>query len=804
MADLDRLERALRNADAAGDVEAARTIAQAIKAQQSSERPFIQKLLQDGPAGLVRGAGSIGATLLTPYDLAVGNTKSIGNPERRQAMDDAFKMLGVDTEGMTYGGGKLAGEIAGTAGAGGVVAGGARLLPGAAKVAPLLDAVRTAGFSAGGATGAGGVGLRAAGGGITGGAAAAMVSPEDAGMGAGVGAVLPGALQVAGKAGSAVGSAFASSRKKAAQDLARALNLGDKQAIQAAVAKLKAADELVPGSTPTVAQALQSPDAGILQRVVSDSPGGGSLRDVLAAQNAARLSALEGVAPTSPVGLRSAQQDMGEAIIREAKRGDAAAKQRTRDLFNQVPLDDASIYLPLDEIGAARNKYFGPGSFGPRGAVDEAVAKARELGVEVAPAMKAARGASDAPSLAQAVRRAGGISINNASGRRGEIDALRGDLKNLVRQNGGQSLANMAGRMHEAGYIADDSVDTLLSALRNDAFGGPSQSIYDDMTRSYAAARDAAMGDAPGAVDVPKQATLREIQNLRSSLGKNERMMIKEGNDQAAAALGEMKRAIDDKINQVVRGDGLPDENLPIDWANSLSDALKAKREQVAQFRTGPQADIFRQAGNGAPMVQGGEAAAKFWGARPGLADDVSSFRRLIGDNPKLLGQFQSMVTTEGASTAAASGNLTSKFVKWVDNTLPGLKKAFEPEQVRTLRRIAEDIKRAETAAAAGMSRGSNTYQNASNALSLGLLDSPLVNAAANRIPVLGQFTGPALDGLRSTARKTKAERLAGLLGDSGLAANELGGLLNMRDSYALPLLSRGGLLSAPILAADQ
>ena len=34
MADLATLERALRNADAAGDADAARTIAQAIKAQQ--------------------------------------------------------------------------------------------------------------------------------------------------------------------------------------------------------------------------------------------------------------------------------------------------------------------------------------------------------------------------------------------------------------------------------------------------------------------------------------------------------------------------------------------------------------------------------------------------------------------------------------------------------------------------------------------------------------------------------------------------------------------------------------------------
>lgn len=160
--------------------------------------------------GLVRGAGSIGATILTPYDLLAGNTKSWGNPERRAGMDGGMQALGVDTDSLAYGGGKLAGEIAGTTGVGGFIAKGVGLAAPAlaARAAPALDALRTAGMSAGGVGGASGLALRTGAGAVTGGAAAGLVNPEDAGMGAGVGAALPGGLKALGSAGRAVGGAL--------------------------------------------------------------------------------------------------------------------------------------------------------------------------------------------------------------------------------------------------------------------------------------------------------------------------------------------------------------------------------------------------------------------------------------------------------------------------------------------------------------------------------------------------------------------------------------------------------------------
>jgi len=157
--------------------------------------------------GAVRGAGSIGATLLAPYDMAkdafAGKGLSLeSNRERRAAMDEALKGFGADQSGLAYNVGKIGGEIAGTAGIPGVLAKGAQ----AVKVAPaLVEALRTSGLSAGGLTGAKGMAARIAGGALTGGATAGLINPEDAGTGAIIGGALPPVVQAAGMAGKALG-----------------------------------------------------------------------------------------------------------------------------------------------------------------------------------------------------------------------------------------------------------------------------------------------------------------------------------------------------------------------------------------------------------------------------------------------------------------------------------------------------------------------------------------------------------------------------------------------------------------------
>lgn len=168
-------------------------------------------------AGAVRGAGSIGATLLAPYDMSkdalAGKGLSLqSNRERRAGMDGGLEALGAQPDSLMYQGGKLAGEIAGTAGAGGVLANGARAI-GATRamsgLEPIVNGVarglETGGFRVGELAGTGlGTATRIGTGAATGGAAAGLVNPSDTGTGVLIGGGLPGATQLAGKAGNAV------------------------------------------------------------------------------------------------------------------------------------------------------------------------------------------------------------------------------------------------------------------------------------------------------------------------------------------------------------------------------------------------------------------------------------------------------------------------------------------------------------------------------------------------------------------------------------------------------------------------
>jgi hypothetical protein len=186
--------------------EQLRAAAEKAFAMAPADQSFPQKLgrqVLNTAAGAVRGAGSIGATILAPVDIAkdaiAGKGLSLeSNRERRQAMTEALGTLGAETDSLAFQAGKIGGEVAGTLGVGGTIANAAgRVLP--AGAAPVVEAIRTAGMSGGN------MAARTAGGAITGGASAALVNPEDAGTGALIGGALPGAIRAAGAAGQAIG-----------------------------------------------------------------------------------------------------------------------------------------------------------------------------------------------------------------------------------------------------------------------------------------------------------------------------------------------------------------------------------------------------------------------------------------------------------------------------------------------------------------------------------------------------------------------------------------------------------------------
>lgn len=178
--------------------------------------------------GALRGAGSIGATAIRPFESGAENA------QRRESMTGALQSLGADPSSVGFNVGKIGAEIAGTAGIPGVIGKGAQAV-GAAPA--IVNALRTGGMSTGLAPAtmagkAGNLALRAGAAGATGGAAAGLVNPEDMGTGAAISAGIPLVGAAAGAAGGAIGRALRPSAEtqamaQKAQQYGIPLGLGD-------------------------------------------------------------------------------------------------------------------------------------------------------------------------------------------------------------------------------------------------------------------------------------------------------------------------------------------------------------------------------------------------------------------------------------------------------------------------------------------------------------------------------------------------------------------------------------------------
>lgn len=143
--------------------------------------------------GGLSGASRIGNTILR----AVG----LGDEERTKSLQS------WRDQNVTSATGKVAdvgAQVAGTAGVGGVLGKGVAAV--APRATPLIEALSSSGFKAGGLTGLSGLGVRSLGGAAAGGASAALTDPSTAGTGAMIGAALPGVAMGAGRAAQAAGA----------------------------------------------------------------------------------------------------------------------------------------------------------------------------------------------------------------------------------------------------------------------------------------------------------------------------------------------------------------------------------------------------------------------------------------------------------------------------------------------------------------------------------------------------------------------------------------------------------------------
>lgn len=231
--------------------------------------------IKDMAGGLVRGAGSIGASILLPADMI--NQKLRGdnffsmkdNNERRQAIDDGLQTMGADTTGGLYKTGKIAAEIAGTGDIGGVLGVGAK----AAGAVKLGNALKSGGFSLGvnGGNKVVNAATRVAGGAGVGGASAALVNPDDAGMGAVIGGAVPGAAKLLHGAAKVIGSAgaplYEGGKNRIIADLLMS-KTGDNTG--SVINRLEQAKGNTAGFNPTVGQSADNADLATMERVFKE------------------------------------------------------------------------------------------------------------------------------------------------------------------------------------------------------------------------------------------------------------------------------------------------------------------------------------------------------------------------------------------------------------------------------------------------------------------------------------------------------------------------------------------------------
>lgn len=466
MADLAQLETALRNADAAGDTEAAKALAQAIiQARQKPEPSMAEKAggaLRDLGAGAIRGAGSIGATLLTPLDAAaraVGIENSvIGRRDRREAMDAGLRELGADTDSLAFKGGKLGAEIAGTAGVGGGLANGTRLglamtgrsVPAAAE--PLLSAIASGGFSTGSKAAPGALSflkdqaVRATGGAISGGAAAGIVNPEDADTGAMIGALTPGAIKLAGEAGNLIGRGVSGATKNVLGMTtgAGAETIG--QAFQAGKAGNKTFVDNMRGNVPMTDVLDSAKEALSKMRLERGNQYRSGMIDVSADKSVINFAPIEKAV--------NSLQQMGSYKGQVINKNAAGTVDEISSLVNQWKgLNPAEYHTPegLDALKKAIGDIRDATQFGSPGrkAADTAYnAVKAQIDMQAPTYSKVMKDYSQASETISEIERA--LSLGNKAAADTSMRKLQSLMRNNVNTNYGNRL-DMARKLEDAG-----------------------------------------------------------------------------------------------------------------------------------------------------------------------------------------------------------------------------------------------------------------------------------------------------------------------------------------------------------------
>jgi len=425
-------------------------------------------------AGAVRGAGSLGATLLVPWDIAKDAAAGKGvtlesNRARRQAMTDALQSMGADPESLAFKGGKIVAEIAGTAAVPGVLAGGAKV---AGASPAVVNALRTAGMSGPN------LATRAAAGAATGATAAGMVNPEDAGIGAAFGAALP------------VAGALAKGAVAAGRNIAGATTGVGDEALRTAYASGKAGG--------AQAQSLRENMRGSASMLDVLDDAKANLADIRAARSAAYKQNMAAVkAVQKPLDMAPIDKALNDSLKRFTFKGLPKDPEVFRALKSTAQIVDDWKKLPPSEyhtpegidalkqqITALRNR-LPIEDRASRAAIDNVVNTVkRQIESEAPEYAKAMKDYHQASELIDEISRS--LSLND----RASADTAMRKLQSVMRNN---VNTNYGARANAMQALEDQGGRNITSALAG-------QALNDWMPRGIQRATGAGLSLGAGSI----------------------------------------------------------------------------------------------------------------------------------------------------------------------------------------------------------------------------------------------------------------------------------------------------------------
>lgn len=271
----------------------------------------------------------------------------------------------------------------------------------------------------------------------------------------------------------------------------------------------------------------------------------------------------------------------------------------------------------------------------------------------------------------------------------------------------------------------------------------------------------------------------QELQNVRSQVAALANDFGADANIRRVA--GDMRAEIDNAI------DALP----------GAAAAKAARTEQGKLYESGIVGDITGRKKSGDYALTEDAIMQRLLSPAAGQTARAQGFNAVADASSKEAAKaalMADLMQSAGRSIGTdAQQLLPATLDKYVSARAPMMRELLTPDDMAAIQAVAKDATRAANAAAFGKAIGSNTIQNKQGALNLGLMDSPVVNFLASKIP-LGSA---AVDPIRKYQRDKLATELGGLLSNPDMADAAITAYLKaMRTSARGGKL--GGLLSVP------